>query len=339
MKMFWVALIPYFYRYIPDCSCIAHFDVYTHCCFPNALPSVSANDEEQEECISSSLELSSMAYPSFYMVTMCNKTTNCVDLPRYPWGHMLPLYSLSRNKKYINSMCAICNEATDEKSWETTVAIRGTLPSDIEMLHANIQSSFSGFVYFRYMHDDLYYVSKKKCYMSVLEACSPCYFKPSDRIVLSWLNDMSYDLHMIGLLCNSSFQSTFISQFVTKLAIHSKNVLCYICSDGFNTNEHTACIKSIRRGPSNFYKFSMLIDFDSVVARRREPYDQACEILPNGTTVRSILCQYSYIYQFSHIDKPILFISWDQIVFFKTKNALHVGMHLKQIDLIRTIVI
>ncbi|KAH3778675.1 hypothetical protein DPMN_180145 [Dreissena polymorpha] len=182
-------------------------------------------------------------------------------------------------------MCAFCNGATDGKSWETALLMTNTLPSNIELLHAStteLQSFVS--VYFKYSHDDVYFVSKKTCYYSGMGSCSPVYFSMSDEIYLSWLNDKMLDSHTIDLLCNNLLQSTYMSKFVAKQAIYYKNVFSYICSNTFNISEYKECTHNIVLGKDPFY-FAMLIDWGRFAAKRRTSYNQACEILPNGTTV------------------------------------------------------
>ncbi|KAH3817077.1 hypothetical protein DPMN_118606 [Dreissena polymorpha] len=108
---------------------------------------------KEEECLNviSSLRSASLV---FYLGTTCNRTTKCSDLGRYPWGHMLPVYSLSRHKIYVNDMCAICNGATDGKHWHLGVVIEEILHSAIDSLLAYMQPELLNNVYFRFMHDD-----------------------------------------------------------------------------------------------------------------------------------------------------------------------------------------
>ncbi|KAH3790272.1 hypothetical protein DPMN_168469 [Dreissena polymorpha] len=194
-------------------------------------------------------------------------------------------------------MCAICNGATDGKHWETYFATDRPSHSNIEMLHAHgadSQSSFPGAVYFSYMHDDIFSVSKKLCHRRTVDTCGPWCFSDSDRLYTSWLNDTSLDLKTIDLLCKNIFQSTYISKFIKQLSIFYKNVLRYICSDEFNIDKHKNCIQdnSLQKETPNFHEFTMLIDWDSVVASGRAMYNQACEILPNGTMVSGLVLLY-----------------------------------------------
>ncbi|KAH3859942.1 hypothetical protein DPMN_102763 [Dreissena polymorpha] len=243
-------------------------------------------EEEEEECLNvNPLQRQSSA---FLMVTTCNRTIKCSDLVRYPWGHILPVYSFSRHKIYVNDLCAICNGATDGKQWDVGIVIDKIWPSAIDSLLAYMQPELLKNVYFRYMHDDFYYISKKICFASRVDNCPSGYLNKSDPIYIAWLKDMDLDLLMVDYFCNSSFVSTYIQQSVIGRRISFKNIFCFLCSGRYRINVHMQCTKSLLddlyKG-SGFNNLAVILNWANFVANIRAPFQKACELFPNGTMV------------------------------------------------------
>ena len=187
---------------------------------------------ENEECLYplSNQNIDIKVDVAFYMMTTCNKTINCYELQQNPWGPLLPVFSPSRQKIYINKNCAACNGVQDGKEWGSYIVLQNSNASDIDTILSALRfRTFAAncHAFFTYPYDDVYMLRKLQCYKKAL--VDSCPKKPALGInSLQYLRQFNIDQNSIAELCSSSFQSVYVHTW--RINYYFKNVFCFICN-------------------------------------------------------------------------------------------------------------
>ena len=194
------------------------------------------------------------------MVTTC-KGVECANVSAdTPWGHINPVYSVSKHKIYINDDCARCNGVKDGQAWNQYVTCSFAYATGMDTLGALANSvtsqSWSPDCYVNFApKENIYLVSKKVCYPNIIDECLTLNITES---VSTFVNTST-----IAAACEGNFYAPYIQRLGPSVKVY-KNVFCCLCS---NDCFYSAANCPILSGPINIVgKFSGQHSFSALMA-------------------------------------------------------------------------